>query len=58
MNINMYTWKSRKMVLMNLFARHHREAHIESRLVDMRSRGKERVGQMERVAWKHTLSYI
>jgi len=35
------------MVLMNLFG----DADVEKRLVD--TLGKERVGQIERVTWKH-----
>ena len=41
--------ESRKMILMNLFA--GSSGDTENRLVD--TVGKERMGQIERVAWKH-----
>ena len=43
--------KSRKMVLMSLFAGQSGDTDIENRLVD--TGGKERVRQMARVARKH-----
>ena len=42
--------ESKKMVLMNLFAGQQGDADMENRLVDME--GKERVGQIQRVALK------
>ena len=56
----MYTYiymESRKMVLMNLFAGQQWKYDIENRLVDM-ERGKEMVGQMEIVAWKHIYYHV
>jgi len=47
---------SRKMVLMNLFAR-QQWRNIENRLMDMGS-GEERVRCMEKVTWKLTLPYV
>ena len=43
--------ESRKMVLVNLFAGSNRDADIGNRL--MHTVGKEMVGQMKRVTWKH-----
>ena len=43
--------ESRRMVLVNLFAGSNGDADIENRLVD--TVGKEMVGQMKRVTWKH-----
>ena len=40
---------------MNLFLRSSGDTDVENRLVD--TERKERVGQMERVAWKH-LHYL
>ena len=47
---------SRKMVLMNLFAR-QQWRNIENRLKDMGS-GEERVRCMEKVTWKLTVPYV
>ena len=46
--------ESRKMILMNLFVGSSGNTDIQNRLTNqgVGSR-KERVGQMERVAWKH-----
>ena len=46
------------MVLMNLFAEHKwRHRHSEQTYGHSYG-GKERVGGMERVTWKHTLPYV
>ena len=48
---------SRKMVLMNLFAGEQWKCRPREQTCGHRV-GKERVGQMERGAWKHTLPYV
>ena len=52
--------ESRKIALMNLFARQQwRLGHREQTYGPYRVGGKERVGRIERVAWKHTyLPYV
>ena len=49
--------ESRKMALMNLFARQYGETDIENRLMDT-GRGEERMRCMERVTWKLTLPCV
>ena len=49
--------ESRKMVVMNLFARQQWRNRHRDRLMDTR-RGDERVRGMERVTRKLTLSYV
>ena len=50
--------ESRKMVLMNLFAEHQWRHRHSEQTYGHSCGGKERVGGMERVTWKHTLPYV
>ena len=49
--------ESRKMVLMDLFSGQQWRLRHREQTYGHRA-GKERVGQMERVAWKHIHCYI
>ena len=49
--------ESRKMLLIKLFARQHKETNIENKFMDM-GRGEKRVRCMERVAWKYIRYYM
>ena len=57
--ILMPNMESRKMVLMNLFAGQKGRCRYREKNFGHGVGGwKERVGQMERTTWKHTLPYV